>query len=214
MELDPQQMAPADRYKLLIGAVVPRPIAFVSTLSPDGRPNLAPYSFFNAVGASPMTLMFCPANNLDGSEKDTLRNSAPTEEGGTGEFVVNVASDRYERAVAGAGEALAYGESEFDLVGLEEAPSTVVKAPRVAASPVAFECRTLQITRLNPGAPGGANLVLGEIVRVHIDDGLLNDRMHVDADALGAIGRLGGFDYCRTSGRFGMPAGRAALEQN
>ena len=75
MELNPETLTVAERYKLLIGAVVPRPIAFVSTVSRDGRPNLAPFSFFNAVGSDPMTMLFCPANKLDGTEKDTLANA-------------------------------------------------------------------------------------------------------------------------------------------
>ena len=105
MELNPDEIAAPDRYKLLIGGIVPRPIAFVSTVSPDDTSvNLAPFSFFNGVGSNPMTLLFCPANKPDGSEKDTLRNCKPTEEGGTGEFVVNIASEPYIRQVAAAAE--------------------------------------------------------------------------------------------------------------
>ena len=96
MELKPDDMAWADRYKLLIGSVLPRPIAFVSTISPDGRPNIAPFSFFTAVGSNPMTMLFCPANHPDGSEKDTLRNAKPVSEGGTGEFVVSVVPERLD----------------------------------------------------------------------------------------------------------------------
>ena len=80
MEIDPLSLSVADRYKLLIGCVVPRPIAFVSTISPDGAPNLAPFSFFTGVGSNPLTLLFCPSNKPDGTEKDTLRNCAPAPE--------------------------------------------------------------------------------------------------------------------------------------
>src|SRR4051812_13402193 len=107
MELDPAALSPSDRYKLLIGAIVPRPIAVVSTISPDGRPNLAPFSFFNGIGSNPMTLLFCPVNALDGGEKDTLRNCKPVAEGGMGEFVVNAAVEAYERQVAACAEPLA-----------------------------------------------------------------------------------------------------------
>src|ERR1043165_190163 len=100
MELDPLALAPADRYKLLIGCIVPRPIALVSSVSPDGRPNLAPFSFFNGIGSDPMTLLFCPVNSPDGTKKDTLRNVDLPEEDGTGEFVVNVATEAYARRVA------------------------------------------------------------------------------------------------------------------
>jgi len=211
MELAPQKLDLRDRYKLLIGCVVPRPIAFVSTVSPDGSPNLAPFSFFNGVGSDPLTVLFCPANKPDGSEKDTLRNARPEAEGGTGEFVVNAAVEPYERAVAAAAEPLAFGESEFDLVGLEPAPSAVVAPPRVARSPWAFECRTTQVIRTNPGRPAGGNIVIGEVVHVYVDDDLVNERFHVDPDALRAVGRMGGLGYCRTRDRFELPMGEAAL---
>lgn len=207
MDIDPATIDPAARYRLLIGGIVPRPIAFVSTISPTGRTNLAPFSFFCGVGSNPMMLAFCPSNRPDGGDKDTLRNCLPAAEGGTGVFVVNVASVPYERAVAMAAEPLPYGESEFTLVGLTEAPARAVAAPRVRESPLAFECRTRQVIRTNPGAPGGGNLVLGEVVCVHAGDGVLNDRMHVDADRLAAVGRMGGLSYCRTGDRFEMPMG-------
>lgn len=201
------------RYKLLIGAVVPRPIAFVSTISPLGKTNLAPFSFFNAISANPMTLLFCPANKPDGSEKDTLRNAALPSDGGVGEFVVNIASERYIRKVAAAAEPLEHGESEFDATGLSPSPSKLVKPPRVAESPICFECRTRQIIRLNPGAPSGGNIVIGDVVHVAARDGLINERTHVDADILGAIGRMGGLNYASTRHRFALPMGLDALEQ-
>ena len=91
--------------------------------------------------------------------------------------------------------------------------SRVVAPPRVAESPVAFECRTLQVVRTNPGAPGGGNLVLGEVVFIHVDDALLDEAWHVDPDKLRAIGRMGGPEYCRTRDRFALPRGRAALSE-
>src|SRR3954471_5607606 len=131
MELNPAEMAQADRYKILIGAVVPRPIAFVSTLSVRGELNLAPYSFFNGVGSNPMTLLFCPANKPDGSEKDSLRNAKPVAEGAPGVLVSNAPFPPSPRQVAACAEPLPYGESEFDLSGLTTAPSRIVKPPRV-----------------------------------------------------------------------------------
>jgi flavin reductase (DIM6/NTAB) family NADH-FMN oxidoreductase RutF len=218
MLLDPASLAPADRYKLLIGAVVPRPIAFVSTVSAAGKLNLAPFSFFNAVGSDPMLMLFCPANKPDGSMKDSLRNAAragelePAE--GTGEFVVNIASEAYSKLVAAAAEPLPFGESEFDLTGLTPAPSVKVRPARVAQSPISFECRTTQVIRTNPGVPAGGNVVIGEVVAIHAVDGLVNERFHVDPDRLRAIGRMGGIGYVRTrpEGRFEMPLGRRALE--
>lgn len=213
MELDPATLDQPSRYKLLIGCIVPRPIAFVSTISPEGKLNLAPFSFFNGVGSDPMTLLFCPANKPDGTEKDTLRNAKPVAEGGTGEFVVNIVSESFERQMAACAEPLPYGESEFELSALRSSPSARVRPPRVAESPVCFECRTLQVIRTNPGKPAGGNVVLGEVVHVFVRDGVINERFHTDPAKLRAIGRMGGTGYCRTGERFEMPMGRAALER-
>ncbi|MCL4741814.1 MAG: flavin reductase family protein [Phycisphaerales bacterium] len=212
MEIDPDRLSTADRYKLLIGCIVPRPIAFVSTVTSDGLTNLAPFSFFAGVGSNPMTLLFCPANGPDGAEKDTLRNCKPEAEGGTGEFVVNLASEAYAHLVAAAAEPLPHGRSEFDLTGLTPTPSAVVRPPRVAESPVAFECRTQQVIRTNPGAPAGGNIVIGLVVHVHAAEGVLNDRLHADPDRLAAIARMGGRTYCRTRERFVLDLGRPALD--
>ncbi len=212
MELDPAKLKYQDRYKLLIGLVTPRPIAFVSTCDAQGRANLAPYSFFNAVGSNPMLLMFCPANKDDGSEKDSLRNAKPASDGGVGEFVVNIASESFIAQVAAAGEELPFGESEFELTRLTPTPSSVVKPPRVLESPASFECRTVRVVRTNPGEAGGGNIVLGEVVRVHAREGLLNDRLHTDASVLASVGRMGGATYCLTRDRFDLPRGKAALD--
>ena len=104
MEVDPNTLDASERYRLMIGSIVPRPIAFVSTVSPEGAVNLAPFSFFTGIGGSPMQLLFCPANKPDGTEKDTLRNAKPVSEGGLGQFVVNMATEDYARQVAGAAE--------------------------------------------------------------------------------------------------------------
>jgi flavin reductase (DIM6/NTAB) family NADH-FMN oxidoreductase RutF len=212
MEIDPATLSFPDRYKLLIGGIVPRPIALVSSISPDGRLNLAPFSFFNGIGSNPMTLLFCPVNRPDGNPKDTLRNVRPAAEGGTGEFVVNVAVEAYARQVAAAAEGLPYGESEFELVGLTTAPAAKVRPPRVAESPICFECRTLHIVALNPGQAGGGNVVIGEVLHVHVHDDLINDRLHIDGEKLKAIARMGGPAYCRTRDRFEMPMGVEALK--
>lgn len=212
MEIDPSSIAQPDRYRLLIGCIVPRPIAWVSTVSPDGRSfNLAPFSFFNGVGSNPMMLLFCPANNPDGSEKDTLRNCRPVEEGGTGEFVVNIATDALSRKMAASSEALAYGESEFALTGVTMAKSALVKPPRVAESPACFECRTAQVIRTNPGAPAGGNVVIGRVVHVFVRDDLVSSRYQIEFDALDAIGRMGGLMYTRTRDRFELPMGKEAM---
>ena len=212
MEIPFHSLSPSDRYRLLIRTVVPRPIAMVSTISPDGAVNVAPYSFFNAVAADPPTLMFCPGNRLDGTDKDTMRNVRSVEEGGTGEFVVNVSVESMARQVAAAAEDLPYGESELDLTGLTTVPSQSVAVPRLAETPVAFECRTGQILSLAPGRPAGGNVVFGEILHVHIDDAVLDESGKVDPERLRAIGRMGGLGYSSTRDHFVMHRGRAALD--
>jgi flavin reductase (DIM6/NTAB) family NADH-FMN oxidoreductase RutF len=213
MEWNPSDLAPRDRYKLMTGFIVPRPVAFVSTVSVDGRLNLAPFSFFNGVGSDPMMVMFCPANRPgDGQEKDTLRNCRPPAEGGVGQFVVNAAVSAYRHQVAAAAEPLPHGESEFELVGLTPAPSRVVKPPRVAESPWAFECETARVIRTNAGVPGGGNLVLGRVVHIWARDDVVGENLHVDPAALDAVGRMSGFGYCTTRDRYEIPPGRAALE--
>jgi len=211
MEIDTAKLDASDRYKLLIGTVIPRPIAFVSTISRDGRPNLAPYSFFCGVGSNPMLIAFCPANEPDGADKDTLRNIDP-EVGGTGEFVVNIVTDAIGPQMAACAEELAPGESEWDLSGLTMAPSRVVEPARVAESPVSLECRVWKVIRTNPGQRGGGNMVMGEVVWVHALDAVINERLHLDADAIDAIGRMSGPTYTRTRDRFDIPVGRAALK--
>lgn len=211
MDLDPSTLEPRERYKLLIGCIVPRPIAFVSTVSVDGRVNLAPFSFFNGVGSDPMTVLFCPANKADGTEKDTLRNCKLVSEGGTGQFVVNASTEAYVREVAGAAEALPYGESEFELVHLASAPSVRVRAPRVALAPWAFECETVQVVRMNVGVALGGNVVIGRVVHVFVDDAIVDERWRVDAQRVGAVGRIGGIGYVRTREKFDVPMGRDAL---
>lgn len=213
MDLDPASLSIAERYKIMIGCIVPRPIAWVSTISPEGRSNLAPFSFFAGVGSNPMTLLFCPANKDDGSEKDSLRNASPAGDGGVGEFVVNIATEELATRMAACAEPLPHGESEFDLVGLTPVPSARVRPPRVLESPACFECRTVQVVRTNPGAPSGGNIVIGEIVHVHVHDDVINARLHTDPDRLRAIGRMGGMGYCRTRDRFDLPMGRGALAQ-
>lgn len=212
MEIDVAELSVKQRYKLLIGGIVPRPIALVSTVSPDGIPNLAPFSFFAGVGSNPMTLLFCPGNDADGQPKDTLRNALPVDEGGTGEFVVNVAVEQYAARVAASAEPAPSEVNEFELAGLPPLASRCVAPARVAESPVAYECRTVHVVRLNPGEPAGGNIVIGEVVHVFVRDSIINDQMHIDPGGLIAIGRMGGLTYCTTRDRFDMPTGLAALD--
>lgn len=214
MEIDPHSLSIEQRYKLLIGSIIPRPIAWVSTVSPDNRTNLAPFSFFNGVSSNPMALLFCPANKPDGSMKDTLRNilaSARDPSGVGGEFVVNIVPRALSRAMAACAEELPYGESEFEFAGLEPAPSRSVRPPRVARAPVALECRAIQVVRLAPAQPSGGNIVIGEVLWVYSDDEVIDASLRMDPARLDAIGRLAGISYCSTADRFDIPWGKAAL---
>lgn len=212
MELDVAAIPINQRYSLMIGSIVPRPIAVVGTCDAEGRPNLAPYSFFMGCGTEPMTLVISVANPPGGEgEKDTLRNAKPVAEGGTGEFTVSVATESNILRVVACAEPLPHGESEFELAGLTPVPGSAVRAPRLAESPVSFECRTMQVIRMAPGKPGGGNLLIGQVVRVHVAEGLVNERLHVDPATLAAVGRMGGLDYCSTRERMAIPSGRSAL---
>jgi len=211
--IDPEALPTDRRYALMIGAIVPRPIAVVGTCAPDGsRPNLAPFSFYAGVGSDPMCLMFCPANRPDGGEKDSLRNAKPVTEGGSGEFTVSVATEPLIRRIAACAEDLPPEASEFDLSGLTPAPSVKIRAPRPLECPVTFECRTLHVIRTAPGRRGGGNVVLGQVVWIHADPDVVDERLHVHADRLRAVGRMGGMSYVRTGDRFEVPSGKDALD--
>jgi len=196
MELDPQKMPARDFYRYMIGSIVPRPIAWVSTLSPKGVANLAPFSFFNAVGANPPTVVFCPANKRDGSKKDTLLNIEATKE-----FVINIVPFALANVMNDTSAEYAYDESEFDFVKIERAPSQVVKPPRVKSAPVHIECTLTQIVNIGDGALG-ANLVIGRILWMNVDASVLDAENQIDPRKLDAIGRMGGIGYARTTDLF------------
>lgn len=199
MEFAPSDVRPSLFYQRMIHAIVPRPIAWVSTVSSDGVSNVAPFSYFTGVGSRPPSLLFCPANGRDGEPKDTLRNIEDT-----GEFVVNIVSAAVAEQMNSSAASLPADESEFDFCGLTELASTKVAAPRVSESPVHFECRSMQVLHLGEG-PGGANVVIGEVVQMHIDDSVIGARDLIDPDLLDAVGRMGGLSYCRTTERFDLP---------
>jgi len=212
MDVTPSQLTHRELYNILISAVVPRPIAWVSSLSASGQPNLAPFSFFNAVCAKPPLLAFAPgmrspkktgaaagalAGAPGGEPKDTLRNIRET-----GEFVINLVT--FELATAMNLTSGDYDASinEFELAQVASAPSKVVRPWRVAESPVSFECKLYQILDFNP-EPEGGSLVIGEIVLIHIDERHLKEG-RIDRNSLDLIGRMGGMQYTRTTQRFEM----------
>ncbi len=206
MDVTPSQLAYREIYNILISAVVPRPIAWVSSLSASGQPNLAPFSFFNAVCAKPPLLAFAPGMRSPkkapegkpaGVPKDTLRNIRETRE-----FVINMVT--YELAEAMNLTSGDYDPSinEFEVAKLASAPSKIVRPRRVAESPVSFECKLHQILDFNPG-PEGGSLVIGEIVSIHINERHLKEG-RLDRNSLDLIGRMCGMQYTRTTQRFEM----------
>ena len=208
--LDPAELGESRRYGLLIGAIVPRPIAVVGSVDRAGRPNLAPFSFFTGISAEPFLVAFCPANHENGGEKDTMANAKPVAEGGTGCFSIGLATESNVRRVVACSERLAPGESEFALSGLTPVACERIAAPRFAETPVAFECETLEVRRFAPGVPDGGNLVIGRVVLLHVVDDVLDGR-RIDPARLAAVGRMGGSSYVRTGDLFDLPRGRAAL---
>jgi len=208
MDVTPSQLAHREFYNILISAVGPRPIAWVSSLSASGQPNLAPFSFFNAVCANPPLLAFAPAmrssKNLGapageptGTPKDTLRNIRET-----GEFVINVVTFELAETMNLTSGDYDASINEFESAKVASAPSKVVRPQRVAESPVSFECKLRQILDFNP-APEGGSLVIGEIVSVHIDEQHIKEG-RLDRNSLDLIGRMGGMQYTRTTERFEM----------
>ncbi len=198
MNFDPNSLPPGDVYRLMVDLITPRPIAWVSTVSPAGVVNLAPFSFFAGVAASPPTVVFSAVNHRDGRKKDTLVNAEAT-----GEFVVNVASYALGDAVNATAASLPYDESELDRAGLTPCPSERVRPPRVAEARAHLECVVHEIVRVGEG-PLAANLVIGRIVLVHVADTALDEQGRVDPRQLDTIGRMGGDAYARTTETFSL----------
>ena len=193
MKIDPNNFEGFNR--VLTGVVVPRPIAFVSTLSADGIANLAPYSFFNAVAYHPPTIVFSSSRRVVHKEKDTLANIEAM-----GEFVVNIVVDDIAEAMNRTAAEFPTDVSEFEIAGLTPVSSDIVKPPRVAESPVNMECRLVQIVPIGTGSHAHG-LVIGEIVLLHIRDDLI-DGHRIDHQKLRPTGRLAGNMYCYTSDTF------------
>lgn len=186
-------LTPKERYKLLIGTVIPRPIAFITTLSKDGRRNAGPFSFFNVLTHDPAIVAIGVENYDDGRMKDTSRNIRDTEE-----FIVHIVDD----ALAAQMEicAIKFGPDVDELkeAGLETVPGTMVKAPRIVTAPAALECRrymTLEVGKAR-------EIILGQVLGVHVRSDAVDEKLHIDQFKMDAIGRLGGQSYARTRDQF------------
>jgi flavin reductase (DIM6/NTAB) family NADH-FMN oxidoreductase RutF len=198
MRLDFTALPPREVYDWMIRTILPRPIAWVSTISGAGKTNLAPFSFFQGVTSNPPTLMFVPVNTRDGAKKDTVRNIEAV-----GEFVVNLVPFALAEKMNATAALLPYGESEFDKFDIVAAPSERVRPPRVAAAPVSFECTLDRIVSIGEG-PLAANVIFGRILLVHVSDAVRDATGKPDAAKLDLIGRLGGETYTRTTERFDL----------
>ncbi len=198
LSINPADHQVQEIYKLMVGLIVPRPVALVSTVDKDGVRNVAPFSFFSGVGSNPPTVLFCPALRSSGDQrKDTLRNVEQT-----GEFVINIVSDSIAAAANATAADVGPEVDEFLIAGLTAIPSEVVRAPRVAESPAQFECKLLQIIFTGQGQGAGV-VVLGEIVRLHVA-AHLEHNFRVDPAALDAVGRMAGNTWVHTRERFDL----------
>jgi flavin reductase (DIM6/NTAB) family NADH-FMN oxidoreductase RutF len=200
---DPAREPVQNIYKLMIGTIVPRPIAFVSSLDGHGVRNLAPFSYFTAVSADPPVVLFCPSVRRDDPQrglvahKDTLLNVIATRE-----FVINVVTEAIVEKMNLTSAQVPPEVDEFELAGLTPLPSELVKPPRVAESPVQMECRLRQIVEVSD-RPAGGSIVMGEVLRFHVREDLV-ENFRVDPEKLAAVGRMGGPTYVRTRDRFDL----------
>ncbi|MBL8145192.1 MAG: flavin reductase family protein [Anaerolineae bacterium] len=199
MEINPIGHPTAALQKLLNGSVIPRPIGWISTLNADGRPNLAPFSYFTVVCVNPPHILYCPGRRgLHGTEKDSLANARRQ-----GEFVVNIVTEALAPAMNLTSSEVGPEVDEFALAGLTVQASVAVAPPRVAESPIHFECRVTHIVDVSDG-PSGGSIVVGQVVHIHVGDALLmGDKINMAE--LHAIGRLAGASYTRVTDVFDMP---------
>lgn len=196
MEIDLEGKYKDRAYQILVSLVTPRPIALVTSLSPDGKVNAAPFSFFNLMGAEPPIVAFAPGDREDGMPKDTARNVRSTHE-----FVVNLVDESIAEAMNKCAASLPYGASELEHAGLTPAPSKLVRPPRIFEAPASLECvewGTLQI--------GANRLVIGLVKYLHVRDELFDvDSKRIHSEKLSIIGRMAAPHwYCRTRDRFEM----------
>ncbi|HJM96264.1 MAG TPA: flavin reductase family protein, partial [Candidatus Marinimicrobia bacterium] len=171
MIFDPSEHSFQDTHKLMIGSIVPRPIALVSTISKDGKYNVAPFSYFNGICSKPPTIMFAPGRRgWDGEEKDTLINIRDTPE-----FVVNIVSESFAEQIVQCATDFDSDVDEFDISGLTPAPSQKITPPYVKEAKVIFECRLNQIVEIGDGTAGSGFAVIGTIVLFHVDDEIYDE---------------------------------------
>jgi flavin reductase (DIM6/NTAB) family NADH-FMN oxidoreductase RutF len=199
MEILPEDLPWLSVYNILVGSIVPRPIGWISTVNLVGQPNLAPFSFFNAVCPNPPHVLFCPnVRGTDHQAKDSLLNVRAT-----GEFVVNIVTEDLAEAMNLTSTELPAAVNEFEFGGLSISPSKAVRPPRVAESPIHYECKMVRIFDLGD-QPGAGSVVIGRVVHIHLDESVLLGKDKIDVTRLKPIGRLGGNRYSRVTDLFKM----------
>lgn len=191
MKIDPAKTSQKDVYKILTGSVIPRPIGWISSISEDGILNLAPFSFFNAVGEDPPHVMFSTVRSGN-TNKDTLNNVLATKQ-----FVVNMATEELVEAMNASSVNLPPEGNEFDFAGLTPAHSELVKPPRVKESPISFECELVHHYSLEGHQDGGATIMIGRIVMFHVDESVLLDDHKINQETYRPIARLAGSNYAK-----------------
>jgi flavin reductase (DIM6/NTAB) family NADH-FMN oxidoreductase RutF len=198
MQIEISKISIPEAYQWMVSLVAPRPIAWVTTLSPTGVVNLAPFSFFNTFGANPPVVVFSPTLKRDSTKKDTLINIEHH-----GEFVIHASTDRDIDAINASSASLAPDVSEVQVVGKKTLPSALVQVPRLADAPFALECRLRQIVPVGNG-PISANLIIGDVLMIHIDPSILDKNGKVDPKLLRSVARLGGEHWCHSTDLFQM----------
>jgi flavin reductase (DIM6/NTAB) family NADH-FMN oxidoreductase RutF len=208
--IDPKAIPTAELHQILVSAVAPRPIAFASTISESGEPNIAPYSFFNVFSSNPPTMVFSSNRRVsDGTTKDTLSNVEHNME-----VVINVVPHSLVRQMTVASIQYPTGVSEFEKSGLTPVPSDIVQPFRIKESPVQFECKASQIIPL--GEEGGAgHLIICEVVKIHLNEDILDEEGKINPHKIDLMGRLGRAFYVRASGeavyKFYQPVTRIGI---
>jgi len=208
IEIDPIKYGNHKLHQLLLRGIAPRPIAFASTVDQDGNPNLSPFSFFNAFGVNPTTLIFSPSRRgRDNTTKHTLENLKEVPE-----VVINAVTYNMVQQMSLASTEYPKGVNEFLKSGFTPIESSFVKPFRVKESPLQFECKVRQIIETG-GQAGSANLVICEIVHIHLDEKVLDENGEIDTDKIDLVGRMGGNYYVRTSGdsKFIVPKPLASI---
>ena len=191
MQFNPDDLQQKEVYKLLTGLIIPRPIAWVSTVNEEGVPNLAPFSYFNAVGDDPPHVMFSISRGGH-HNKDTLNNVLRSKE-----FVVNLVTEELAEKMNSTAHPLQPHESEFEFANVKPGISVKVKPPLVAASPVSMECVLVHHYNLEEHKNGGSTIIIGRVVHFHVQDDILLDNFYINLEKYQPISRLAGSNYAK-----------------